>query len=77
MAGKMCNLYLDEDTVQGLDELAEKLGLSRSKVANMTLKAAFGGMSIVDFTAWAFSSQSDAKSSAEDAANGAALNVTG
>lgn len=56
MAGKMCNLYLEEDTVQGLDELAEKLGLSRSKVANMTLKAALGGMSIVDFTAWAFAS---------------------
>lgn len=49
MAGKMCNLYLDEDVIQELDELAEKMGVSRSRVANMTLKTAFGGQTLGDF----------------------------
>lgn len=55
MAGRMCNLYLDEETINGLDELAEKMGLSRSKVANMTLKTAVGGLSVNEFTKWLFS----------------------
>jgi len=61
MAGKMCNLYLDEEVINGLDELAEKMGLSRSKVANMTLKTAVGGQSVHDFTKWLFSSMLDEK----------------
>ena len=49
MAGRMCNLYLDEDVIQELDDMAEKMGISRSRVANMTLKTAFGGQSLADF----------------------------
>ena len=45
----MCNMYLDEDVIQELDEMAEKMGISRSRVANMTLKTAFGGQSLGDF----------------------------
>lgn len=49
MAGKMCNLYLDEEVIEEIDAMARKLGVSRSRVANMTLKTAFGGQSLGDF----------------------------
>lgn len=66
MASKMCNLYLDEDVIEGLDELAKKMGLSRSRVANMTLKTAVGGQSLHDFTKWLFSNIDEGKEDEEN-----------
>ena len=66
MVSKMCNLYLDEDVIEGLDELAKKMGLSRSRVANMTLKTAVGDQSLHDFTKWLFSNIDEGKEDEEN-----------
>jgi len=38
MAKKVCNLNLDEDVINGLDEFAGTFGYSRSAAANLILK---------------------------------------
>lgn len=43
MAKKICNLNLDEETINELDEFAEKVGMSRSAAANMVMKSALAG----------------------------------
>lgn len=52
MAGKMCNLYLDEETIKALDDMAESMNTSRSKVANAVLKTAMGVSGLSEFNKW-------------------------
>lgn len=54
MAKKVIGFNLDEETINGIDEIAEKMGISRSRLVDMTLKTAFGGQSVHDFTRWLF-----------------------
>ena len=56
MAKKTCNLNLDEKTIYALDETAEKLGMSRSQVANQVLAATLGEVSTADVVKTMFAS---------------------
>lgn len=56
MKRRVITFSLDEETIKGLDELSELMGISRSRVVEMTLKTAVGGQSVQDFTKWLFSS---------------------
>lgn len=61
MAKKVVAFSLDEETINGIDELAKAMGISRSSVVDMTLKTAVGGQSVHDFTRWLFSNVVDEK----------------
>lgn len=54
MAKKVISLNLDEETIEELDSLAKKMGVSRSNFCEMTLRTAVGGQSLHDFTKWLF-----------------------
>lgn len=54
MAKKVISLNLDEQTINELDELAKKMGVSRSTFCEMTLKTAVGGQTVSSFTKWLF-----------------------
>lgn len=46
MAKKMCNLNLEETTIDELDSLAAKMNLSRSKTADLLLAGVLGQTSV-------------------------------
>ena len=54
MAKKVISVNLDEETVEELDSLAKKMGVSRSAFCEMTLSTAVGGQTLQDFTKWLF-----------------------
>ena len=56
MAKRIISVNLEEDVIAGIDELAELMGVSRSRVIEMTLKTAVGGQSVTQFSSWLFSS---------------------
>lgn len=66
MAKRVVSLRLDEKTIQGLDELAEMMGVSRSRIAEMTLRTACGDQSVTEFTTWLFSSIEQKKGGANE-----------
>lgn len=59
MAVKVVSLSLQESTIKQIDELAEKMGVSRSTFVEMTMKTAVGGQNLSDFTKWLFSQRKE------------------
>lgn len=49
MAKKVISLNLDEETIKDIDELSEKIGISRSAFCEMTLRTAVGSNSLTGF----------------------------
>lgn len=66
MAKKVISLNLDEQTIGELDDMAKKMGVSRSTFCEMTLKTAVGGHSVGSFTKWLFKSMSEKEEEKSD-----------
>ena len=59
MAKKVISVNLDEKTIDEMDSLARKMGVSRSTFCEMTLSTAVGGQSVSSFTKWLFSGKQE------------------
>ena len=61
MAKKTISVNLNEKTIDEIDKLAEKMGVSRSMFCEMTLSTAVGGQTLHDFTRWLFARSDEEK----------------
>lgn len=61
MAKKVISVNLDEKTIEELDSLAKKMGVSRSTFCEMTLSTAVGGQNVSSFTRWLFSGNQESE----------------